>query len=75
MQAVEAENLRVFFGMIKGDAEFKLFHFMLKYNDLVVATNISGNVITFMGNHLLEGKCRYSRYHATSHGHVRRLNA
>ena len=41
MQAMEAENLRVFVGMVKGDAELKIFHSMLKYNNLLVAHNIS----------------------------------
>ena len=36
-QAAEAANLQVFVGMVKGDAELKLFHSMLKYNDLFVA--------------------------------------
>ena len=31
IQMVEAENLRVFVGMVKGDAELKIFHSMLKY--------------------------------------------
>ena len=39
-QAMEAANLREFVGMVKGDAELKLFHSMLKYNDLFVAPNI-----------------------------------
>ena len=56
MQAVEAANLRVFVGMVKDDAELKIFHFMLKYNYLFVAQNISGNVIAFMGNRPLEGR-------------------
>ena len=47
-------NLRVFVGMVKGDAELKLFHSMLKYNDLFVAQNILGNVIAFMGDLPLE---------------------
>ena len=37
IKALEAANLRVFVGMVKGDAELKLFHSMLKYNDLFVA--------------------------------------
>ena len=44
-QAVEGANLRVFVWMVKGDAELKLFHSMLKYNDLFVAQNLSVNVI------------------------------
>ena len=42
MQAVEAANLRVFVGMVKRDAKLKIFHSMIKYNDLFVAQNISG---------------------------------
>ena len=53
-QAVEAANLRVFVGMVKGDAKLKLFHSMLKYNDLFVSPNLSGNVIAFMGDIPLE---------------------
>ena len=55
-QAVEAANLRVFFGMVKGDTELKLFQSMLKYNNLFVAKNVSGNVITFIGDSPLEGR-------------------
>ena len=59
MQVVEAANLRVFVGMVKGDAELKISHSTLKDNDFFVAQNISGNVI-----------CRgYSIYHRKSHGH------
>ena len=46
--------MRVFVGMVKGDAELKLFNSMLKYNDLFVAANISRNVIAFMGYSPLE---------------------
>ena len=53
---MEAANLRVFVGMVKGDAELKIFHSMLKYNDLFVAQNISGNFIAFMGDCPLEGR-------------------
>ena len=56
IKAAEAENLRVFVGMVKGDAELKLFHCMLKYNDLFVSQNLSGNVIAFMGDRPLEGR-------------------
>ena len=55
IQSAKAANLRVFVGMVKGDAELKIFHSMLKYNNLFVAKNISGNVITFMGYRPLEG--------------------
>ena len=54
IQAAEAENWRVFVGMVKGDAELKIFHSMLKYNNLFVAQNLSGNVIAFRGDHPLE---------------------
>ena len=49
-QAVEASNLRVFVGMVKGDAELKLFYSMLKYNDIFVAPNLSGNMIVSIGD-------------------------
>ena len=45
-------------GMVKGDAELKIFHSMLKYNNLFVAQNISGNVIAFMEDRPLEGRPR-----------------
>ena len=35
--------------------ELKLFQYMLKYNDLFVAPNISVNLIAFMGERPLEG--------------------
>ena len=56
IQAVEAGNLRVFVGIVKGDVELKIFHSMLKYNDFFVAQNLSGNVISFVGDCPLEGK-------------------
>ena len=46
----------VFVGIVKGDAELKIFHSMLKYNDCFVAQNIYGNVIAFMGDCPLEGR-------------------
>ena len=56
IQAVEAANLQVFVGMVKGEAELKTSHSMLKYNDLFVAQNLLGNVIAFMGDRPLEGR-------------------
>ena len=56
IQAVEAAKLREFVGVVKEDAELKILHSMLKYNDLFVAQNISGNVISFMGDRPLEGR-------------------
>ena len=55
---MEADKLQVFVGMIKGDAELKISHSMLKNNDLFVAQNISGNMIAFMGDRPLEGRPR-----------------
>ena len=51
---MEAANLRVFVGVVKGDAELKLFHSMLKYNDLFASPNPSTNVIAFVGDSPLE---------------------
>ena len=56
IQAAETANLRVFMGMVKGDAELKIFHSMLKYNNFFVAQNLSGNVIVFVGDCPLEGR-------------------
>ena len=56
LQAVEVANLWVLVGMVKGDTELKIFHFMLKYNNLFVAQNLSGNVITFIGDCQLGGR-------------------
>ena len=55
IQAVEASNVRVFVGMVKGGAELKISCSMLKYNNLSVPQNISGNVIAFMGDRTLDG--------------------
>ena len=54
IQVAEAANLRVFVGMVKGDAELKIFHYILKYNNFFVAQNLSGCVIAFMGDCPLE---------------------
>ena len=56
IQTVEAVNLRVFVGMVKGDAELKILYSMLKHNYLFVAQNLSGNVIAFMGDRALKGR-------------------
>ena len=55
--------------MVKGGAELKIFHSMLKYNDLFVAQNISGNVIDFMGDLPWKEGHGYSRFHSKIHGH------
>ena len=36
IQAAEAANLRVFVGMVKGGAELRIFHSMLKYNNFLL---------------------------------------
>ena len=56
MQAVDAINLRVIVGMVKGDAELKLFQSMVKYNDVFVSPNLSVNLIAFMAYCPLEGR-------------------
>ena len=43
-------------GVVKDDAELKLFHSMVKYNDVCVDQELSGNVIALMGDHPLEGR-------------------
>ena len=55
-QAVEASNLRVFWGMVKGDVELKLFHSMVKYNYLFVAPNLSSNFIAFVRDLPFKGR-------------------
>ena len=50
IQAVDAANLRVSVRMVEGDAELKIFHSMLKYNNLFDAQNISGNIVPFVGD-------------------------
>ena len=56
IQVAEAANMRIFVGMVKWDAELKIIHSMLKWIDFFVAQNISGNVIAFKGDRLLEGR-------------------
>ena len=68
-------NLRGFLGVVKDDAELKLFHSMLKYNYLFVSPNISVNVIAFMGDHPLEGKTWVFNIPWYKHGCGRRLNS
>ena len=43
-------------GMVKGDVELKIFHSLLKENNLFVDQNVSGNVIAFLGGRPLEGR-------------------
>ena len=47
--------MRVFVGMVKGYTELKIFHSILKYNNLFVAQNLSVNVIFFIGGCPLKG--------------------
>ena len=39
-----------------GSGKLKIFHSILKYNNVFVAQNISGNVIAFIGDRPLEGR-------------------
>ena len=55
-QALELQNLQVFVGMVKGDTELKIFHSMIKYNDMFATNNLSGSVIGFMGDRPLAGR-------------------
>ena len=55
--------------MVKGGTELEIFHSMLKYNDLFVAKNISGNVIDFMGDRPCKEGRVYSIFHSKIHGH------
>ena len=48
-QALELKNLKVFVGVVKGDTKLKVFHSMLKYNEIFATNNLSGIVIAFMG--------------------------
>ena len=54
-QALESQNMRVFVGMVKGDNKLKVFHSMVKYNDMFATNNLSGSVIGFMGDRPLDG--------------------
>ena len=55
-KATAAANLWLFVDMVKGDAELKVFHSMVKYNNLFVSPNLSGNVIAFMRDHPLKDR-------------------
>ena len=69
IQAVEAANLRVFVGMVKGDAELKIFHSMLK-TTICLLLQISLEMLLFSWGivHRKEGR-GYSRFHGTGHGY------
>ena len=41
--------------MVKGDTELKVFHSMVKYNDMFATTNLIGSVIGFIGGRTLYG--------------------
>ena len=47
-QALESKNILVFVGVVKGDTELKVFHSMVKYNDMSVTNAISGSHIGLM---------------------------
>ena len=42
--------------MVKGYVKLNFFQYMLIYNGLFFDPNLSGNVIAFMGDFLLEGR-------------------
>ena len=54
-QALESQNMWVFVGMVKGDTKLKVFHSMVKYNDMFATNNLSGSVIGFIGDRPLDG--------------------
>ena len=43
-------------GTVKCDTELKLFHPMVKYNDVFVDPNLNGNAIAFLGDCPLEDR-------------------
>ena len=53
---MESHNLQIFVEIVRGDTELKVFHSMVKYNDIFVTNNISGSVIVFMGDRPLAGR-------------------
>ena len=48
--------MKILVGMVKGGIDLKLFHAMIKYNDIFVTNNLSGSVIGFMGDRPLTGR-------------------
>ena len=55
-QALESQNQQVFIAVVKRNSKLKVFHYMVKYNDMFATNNISDIVIVFMGDRLLEGR-------------------
>ena len=53
---MELQNLHVFVGMVKGDTDIKVFHSMVKYNDMFANNNLNSSVIGFMGDRPLSGR-------------------
>ena len=67
IQATEAEYLRVFVGMVKGDTELKIFHSMLKYNNCMLL-KISLEMLLLSWGIVQWKKGRgYSIFNRTSH--------
>ena len=56
VQALEAQNLQIFLGIVKGDTKVKLFQSMVKYNDMFSTNNLIGSVIGFIGDRPLAGR-------------------
>ena len=48
--------MKILVGMVKGGIDLKLFHAMIKYNDIFVTNNLSGSVIGFMEDRPLAGR-------------------
>ena len=52
---MELQNIQVFIGVVKGDNELKVFHSMVKFNEMFATNNLSGSVIGFIGDRPLTG--------------------
>ena len=54
-KTTEANSLRFFVANLVGETDLNLFHSLVKYNDMFVATSMSGHVVAFLGDRELEG--------------------
>ena len=55
-QAIETNSLRFFVATLVGETDLKLFHSLVKYNDMFVATSMSGHVVALLGDRELAGR-------------------